>query len=270
MTQAPQDNDLSARALFDAYAPAQMAQRVEQVGVDKATMAPLRLLTLAVLAGAFIALGASFYLVAMTGHDLGFGPGRLLGGLAFSLGLVLVVVGGAELFTGNSLIVMAWADGFVSLGQLLYNWSLAFVGNLVGAACTALMLHIAGTAALSDGAFGTTAIDVAVAKTQLSWGAAFMRGVMCNVLVCLAVWLTFSARSATGKVLCVVFPITAFVALGFEHSIANLFFFPYAVLNGADLGWAEILGNLIPVTIGNVAGGGGLVALVYWSVYGRT
>lgn len=257
------------RAALDAYAPAEMARRVEASGVAKARMALMPLFTLAVLAGAFIALGSSLYLVAITETGLGLGPTRLLGGLAFSLGLVLVVVGGAELFTGNCLIVMAYADGLIATREILYNWTVALAGNLAGALGTAFMMHVAGIAALGDGAVAATLFDVAAAKTDLFWGEAFMRGVLCNVLVCLAVWLCFAAHTVSGKVLCVVFPITAFVALGFEHSIANFFFLPYAALSGAPITLAAGLGNVIPVLLGNIAGGAGLVGLVYWSVYGN-
>lgn len=256
------------KAAMDAYAPEEMARRVESAGVAKARLPILPLFTLSVLAGAFIALGAALYLVAVTDSGLGLGPARLLGGVAFSLGLVLVVVGGAELFTGNCLIVMAYADGLIATREILYNWIVALAGNLAGALATAFMMHVAGIAAIGDGGVGVTLLDLAAVKTDLFWGEAFMRGVLCNVLVCLAVWLCFAAHTVSGKVLCIVFPITAFVALGFEHSIANFFFLPFAALSGAPIGLTDMLNNLIPVLLGNIFGGAGLVGLVYWSVYG--
>ena len=267
--KADDGGDPDRRALYDAYAPIEIARRIEAAGVVKARLPLMPLFTLAVLAGAFIALGSALYLVAITEHGLGLGPGRLLGGLAFSLGLVLVVIAGAELFTGNNLIVMAYADGLIAGRELLYNWTVVFLGNLAGALGTAFMMYVAGIAAIGDGAVLVTLQDVVAAKTDLFWGEAFMRGVLCNVLVCLAIWLSFAAHSAGGKLLCVIFPVTAFVALGLEHSIANLFLFPFAVLSGAKLGMAAMLGNLVPVILGNIVGGGGLVGLVYWSVYGR-
>ena len=269
MNEPTVDDSLDRRALFDAYAPAQISARIELAGVAKARLTVIPLFTLATLAGAFIALGAMLYLVAITEHGLGLGPGRLLGGIAFSLGLVLVVIAGAELFTGNCLIVMAYADGLIAGRELVYNWIVALLGNLAGALATAFMLYLAGTMSMGEGAVLATLHGVVAAKTDLSWMEAFMRGVLCNVLVCLAVWLSYAARSATGKLLCVIFPVAAFVALGFEHSVANLFLFPLAILSGLELTLGAMLGNLVPVILGNIVGGGGLVGLVYWSVYGR-
>ena len=254
---------------YDAYTPAEMARRVETVGVAKAHLPLLPLATLAVLAGAFIAFGALFFTVTVTGSAFGFGPTRLLGGVAFSLGLILVVVGGAELFTGNALIVMAWADGKATLAELLRNWGVAYVGNFVGAVATAIAVWQSGVLAAAGGEVVRTAIAIAEAKAALSFAEAFVRGVLCNVLVCLAVWLTFSARRVAGKVLAIIFPITAFVALGFEHSIANMYLMPVGMLAGADIGLPEFAANLLPVTLGNIVGGGVFVGLVYYVVYVR-
>ncbi len=253
----------------DAYTPAEMARRVETVGVAKARLPLLPLATLALLAGAFIAFGALFYTVTVTGSVLGYGPTRLLGGVAFSLGLVLVVVGGAELFTGNALIVMAWADGKVGLAALLRNWGVAYAGNFLGAVATAVAVWQSGVLAAAGGAVAGTAIAIAEAKAALPFVEAFVRGVLCNALVCLAVWLTFSARRVAGKVLAIVFPITAFVALGFEHCVANMYLMPIGMLAGADLGLADVAANLLPVTLGNIVGGGVFVGLVYYVVYVR-
>lgn len=255
---------------IDAYAPAMIAQRIETAGVAKAALPTIPLLTLGVLAGAFIAFGGMFYLVAITESGMGFGPTRVLGGLVFSLGLVLVVVGGAELFTGNNLIVMGWAHSKVSTGGLLRNWALAYVGNFVGAVMMAWMAWQAGLLGLADGVLGDRAIAIARAKTELPFVTALVRGILCNVLVCLAVWLCFAARSAASKILCIVFPITAFVALGFEHSVANMFFIPLGLFAGADgVTIGGFIHNLIPVTIGNVIGGGVLVAMSYYLIYLR-
>ncbi len=255
---------------LDAYAPAEIAARVKRAGVAKASMPALQTLVLAILAGAFIAFGAMLYTMTVTNSGLGFGPERLLGGLAFSLGLILVIVGGAELFTGNSLIVFAWADGKIAGARLLRNWGLVYLGNFIGATATAIIVTWSGIDRLAGGAVGATAMQIAEGKIALDAGEAFVRGVLCNVLVCLAVWLCFAARSVTDKILAIVFPIAGFVALGFEHSVANMYLIPAGWLAGAEAvtlaGYAQ---NLAIVTAGNIFGGGVLVALVYWLVYGQ-
>lgn len=254
----------------DAYPPAQVAQLVEQVGVKKAHLPALQLMVLGVLAGAFIAFGAMFYTLVMTNHGLGFGPSRLLGGLAFSLGLILVVVGGAELFTGNNLIVMAWADRRITTWQLSRNWLLVYLANLIGSLGAALLVHAAGSLSLGDGAVAQTAIGIAEGKVGLGFVAALCRGILCNTLVCLAVWLCFAAHSVSGKILAILFPISAFVALGFEHSVANMYLIPVAMLTSpGTIPLTGFIGNLIPVTLGNIIGGGVFVAMVYWLVYLR-
>jgi formate/nitrite transporter len=255
---------------LEVVAPARIAQLVEEVGVRKAELPLIPTLTLGILAGAFIAFGAMFYTVAVTGSELGFGPTRLLGGLAFSLGLILVVIGGAELFTGNSLIVMAWADRRVGTAALLRNWTLAYIGNLIGAFATALLVHLSGVLSLGGGTVAATAEAIAQAKIALTPLEAFVRGILCNTLVCLAVWMCFGARTAAGKILAILFPITAFVALGFEHSVANMYLIPVAALQAqGTIGVMDLLANLVPVTLGNIVGGGILVALVYWLIYLR-
>ena len=255
---------------LDAVPPPRIAELVETVGVKKTHLPALKTLTLSVLAGAFIAFGGMFFTTVVTGSELGFGPTRMLGGLAFSLGLILVVIGGAELFTGNSLIVMAWADGKVRLSGLLRNWGLVFVGNLIGSIGSAYLMHWSGVLSAGGGAVGETAIAIAQAKAALDPFQALIRGVLCNTLVCLAVWLCFAAHTVPGKVLAIVFPIAAFVALGFEHSIANMYLIAVGMLHGAQgVTLAGFIGNLVPVTLGNITGGGVLVALVYWIVYLR-
>ncbi|MGF1608507.1 MAG: formate/nitrite transporter family protein [Kiloniellales bacterium] len=254
---------------IDAYTPPQMAALVESVGIRKAALPALQTATLGLLAGAFIAFGAMFYTLVMTGNELGFGPGRLLGGLAFSLGLILVVVGGAELFTGNSLIVMAWASRKVGTAALLRNWALVYVANFAGALGTVVLVYFSGTLELGGGAVGETAAAIAAGKLRLGFLEAFARGILSNVLVCLAVWLCYAAHDVAGKILAIIFPITAFVALGFEHSVANMYLIPAGMLAAGAIDIGGFLGNLVPVTLGNIVGGGGLVALVYWLVYLR-
>lgn len=266
----------------DAYTPEQIAIRVQQIGVKKATGDPLQIFALAVLAGAFIALGAAFFTV-VTYDSTGVAGGlmRLLGGLAFCLGLILVVVAGAELFTGNNLIVMACVDGHVSMLQLLKNWMIVYLGNFIGALGILLMIYFSGHWQIADGAVGSKVVAIAHSKVNLSWVEAFFRGILCNVLVCLALWLCFAGRTVVDKVLAILFPITAFVALGFEHSVANMYFIPAGLLASSDpallssfsLDNLTISGflwnNLIPVTLGNMLGGGFFVGLVYWFIYLR-
>jgi formate transporter len=256
--------------LLDAYAPDQIADRIETVGVAKAQLATLPTLMLGLLAGAFIAFGGMLYTLAMTGVDGTVGPARLLGGVAFSLGLVLVVVAGAELFTGNNLEVMAWASGRVSTRQLLRNWVLVYAANLVGAIGAALLVHWSGILDGGDGAMARVAVGIARAKLAIEPSQAFFRGVLCNALVCLAIWLCYAAHDVASKVLAIVPPIAAFVALGFEHSVANMYLIPVAMLTGAsDVTLTGLIGNLLPVTAGNIVGGAGFVALVYWCIYRR-
>lgn len=259
-----------ASAPVDAWSPNEIARRVESVGVSKARSDSASVLVLSVLAGAFIALGGALFLVVQAAPGAGIGPLRLVGGLAFSLGLVLVVVAGAELFTGNNLIAMAWASGKITSRELARNWALVYVGNAVGAIATAVLIGIAGTNRLGAGALGTTAVASAIAKAGISPPEAIARGVLCNALVCLAVWLAMGGRSVTDKVVGIVFPITAFVALGFEHSVANWFFFAYGlILDAQAVPAGGAAWNLAFVTLGNVIGGTFLVAGVYWTAYLR-
>lgn len=259
----------------DSLLPPEMARKAEAVGEAKATMAWRPLFALAVLAGAFIALGAVFATTVVTGGTA-FGPTRLMGGVVFSLGLILVVVGGAELFTGNNLIVMAWASRRVKAAALLRNWGIVYTGNFVGAVGTALLVLLAGHHKQAWGQVGDTALQIAEVKMSMTFMEAFARGVLCNALVCLAVWLSFSARTTVGKVAVVVPPIAAFVACGFEHCVANMYFVPVAqgityVEEGAvaeAIGWGPFLTkNLVPVTLGNIVGGALLVGAVYTLVY---
>lgn len=276
---------MAERITIDAHPPLEMAERMENVGVKKANMDIWSMFALAVLAGSFIGLGAEFFTLVITDSGLKFGMNKLVGGLVFCLGLILVVIAGAELFTGNNLIIMAWVARKLTLGQVMRNWVVVYLGNLIGSLVTVLFMYFTSQWAFSDYHVGATALNIANAKVNLSFTAALTRGIMCNALVCLAVWLCLSGRSVMDKIIAIIFPITAFVASGFEHSIANMYFIPMGiVLKGepqvveaagkvaSDLVNLNILGflhNLVAVTTGNIFGGGFLVAAVYWFIYRR-
>jgi formate/nitrite transporter len=271
---------------LDALPPADVARKAASVGVTKAGMPALDVFVLAVLAGAFIGLGAAFATtVGSGGGDVPYGVLRLLVGLAFTLGLILVVVAGAELFTGNNLIVMAWASQSVSTARVLRNWGLVYAGNFVGAVATAFLVFLSRQYTFGGGQVGVTALTIASTKASLGFGQAIVLGLLCNALVCLAVWLTYGARTTADKILAIIPPIAAFVALGFEHSVANMYFIPVALLIKTDGSWTDttsgvpdvsgltwgsfIFDNLLPVTIGNIVGGAVMVGCVYWFVYLR-
>ena len=265
---------------FDAYAPAEIARRVSEAGVAKARLPLVALAMLGLLAGAFIALGALYYTLVASDATLGFAATRVLGGVVFSLGLVLVVVAGGELFTGNNLLAMAWADGGVSTRELARNWSIAFAANAIGAFGVAALVALSGYPHMNGGAVATAAVKIAVAKTALPFWQAFVAGILCNILVCMAVWLALAGHTVVDKVVAIVLPISAFVAAGFEHSVANMYFIALGILLrdtvdltgivGADhLNWVGYVRNLVPVTLGNIVGGSGLVALVYHVIYRR-
>jgi formate transporter len=260
---------------FDAYSPKDIAERVENIGVTKARLPLLSLTTLGVLAGGFIGLGALYFTLVTSDTSLGFAASRLLGGVAFSLGLILVVVAGAELFTGNNLLVMAWASHRITTKELIRNWILVYLANLAGALGLVFLVVLSHHWQMNNNAVGTTAVKIAAAKAALPFWEAFFKGILCNILVCLAVWLALAGRSVTDKVFAVIFPISAFVAAGFEHSIANMYFIPLGLMlkdripvGGVEnLSWLGLCSNLLPVTLGNIVGGGVMVALVYYFVY---
>jgi formate transporter len=258
---------------FDCYSPKEIAERVENVGVTKANLPLLSMAALGVLAGGFIGLGALYFTVVASDPALPFAATRLLGGLVFSLGLILVVIAGAELFTGNNLLVMAWVSRRISTAKLLENLVVVLLANFIGAAGLAWLVSLSGHANLNGGAVGRTAIAIATTKCALPFAEAFCKGILCNLLVCLAVWLALAGRTVTDKILAIIFPISAFVAAGFEHSVANLYFIPLGIfLSPATApapNWAGLLHNLLPVTLGNLVGGAGLVGLVYWVIYRR-
>lgn len=273
---------------IDALLPAEVARKAEEVGARKARLDLVTLLALAVLAGAFIALGAMFSTTILSGAATApWGMARFVAGLGFSVGLILVVVGGAELFTGNTLMVMALASRKIGWPEMLRAWTIVYLGNLVGAVGTAALAVLAGQYLYDGGGVGKVALGIARAKAELPFLQALFLGVLCNVLVCLAVWLSLAARSVADKVLAILLPIAAFVAAGFEHSVANMYFIPLgqmilawapdsfwsmtglAPADYGPVGFGGLVANLVPVTIGNVIGGGVLVGLVYWFVYLR-
>jgi formate transporter len=277
---------MAIKGRIDALLPQEMATRAEYLGERKAEMPFQMMFSLAILAGIFIGLGAMFATTAAAGTAgvLPYGVARVLTGIVFCLGLVLVIVGGAELFTGNNLIVMAWANSKVSTASLLRNWTIVFIGNFVGSILTVILVFASQQYLFANGAVGKTALGIANSKVQLDFIQAIALGVLCNMLVCLAIWLTLSARSTIDKIAAIIFPITAFVAAGFEHSIANMYFIPMGLLiknfdpafaaatqidlNGLTWG-AFLVSNLLPVTIGNIIGGSVGVAAVYWSIFLR-
>jgi formate transporter len=269
---------------IDALLPADIARKAEWIGAQKAQLPAIKLFTLAILGGAFIALGAMFATTVLAGANgvIPFGVARLLAGLVFSLGLILIVLGGAELFTGNALMVMALASRKVGIAAIARAWSLVYLGNFVGAAGMAVLVFLAGQYQLGDGAVGRTALAIAHDKVALGFAEAFFRGILCNLLVCLAVWLALGAHSTTDKVLAVIFPVSAFVVAGFEHSVANMYLVPFGMLieagsnaqawlpaGAAPMRLPDFFLGLIPVTLGNIVGGGFLVGGVYWFVYLR-
>lgn len=273
---------------FDSLLPPQMAVKAEDIGVKKANMPIDKMFALAVLAGGFISIGAIFATTVAAGSaDLPYGVARLLIGLVFTTGLILVIVGGAELFTGNTLITMAYASKKVSLGQLLKNWGVVYAGNFVGSIATVILVFLSGQFKFGVGSIGLTALNIAKAKVGLGFVEAIFLGILCNALVCMAVWMCFSARTTAEKILAIIPPISCFVAAGFEHSIANMYFIPIGLFikdfapeflsvigktaaDYASLTWGNFLiGNLLPVTIGNIIGGGFMVGIIYWFIYSR-
>lgn len=293
---------MSTEIRIDALPPAEMATRAESVGVRKVEIPVLNMFALAILAGAFIAMGAIFSTTISSGSmavkaadgalvyssGLPFGVTRLLAGVVFCLGLILVIVGGAELFTGNSLIAIAWASRKVTTTALLKNWTVVYIGNFVGSIGTAIILYLSKQFTFGGGSVGLTALNIAKSKVELDFVQALALGILCNALVCMAVWMTYSARSTLDKIAAIIFPITAFVAASFEHSVANMYFIPIGIFikqfanqsfwdligktpaDYASLTWsAFFLKNLIPVTIGNIIGGVFLVSAIYWLVYLR-
>jgi formate transporter len=275
---------------FDLLPPPEMAEKAVGIGIRKASGNATNMFLLGILAGAFIAFGAIFATIVTAGAKdmLSYGVTRMLAGLAFTLGLILVVISGAELFTGNNLMTMAWAKKQISTGSLLRNWGIVYLGNLVGSVAVAGIMFISGEYVYGSGAIGANILAIGEAKTSLGFIQAIALGILCNMLVCLAVWMTYSGRSVTDKILAVIAPIACFVAAGFEHSVANMYFIPMALLVKnysspafflsiqkvpADFSHLTLqnflVANLLPVTIGNIIGGGIFIGLAYWFIYLR-
>lgn len=265
----------------NAYSPAEIKRAVEKVGVKKARLPFVASFMLAVVGGGSIGLGAVYYTIVASDPQLSFAVTRLLGGLAFSLGLVLVLVGGAELFTGNNLIVMAWASGKVSTKEMLRNWLIVYLGNFAGALGLVVLVLLSHHLDMNGGRIGVSILNTAVAKIQPDAFTLFVKGVLCNVLVCLAVWLAYAGRSVADKIIAPILPVSAFIAAGFEHCVANMYFLPLAWLlvatghvpdgfDASTITMAGIVHNLIPVTLGNIVGGAVLVGAVYWTIYRAT
>jgi len=263
---------------FDAFSPKEIAARIETVGVAKAHLPTLSMLMLSILAGAFIGLGALYFAIVKSDASLGFAAKQVLGGATFSLGLILVVVAGAELFTGNNLLAMAWADGKISTLELLRNWVIVCGGNFIGAAGLALLVFLSHHPEMNNHGIAQEYIKIAAAKVAMPFWTAFFKGILCNLLVCLAIWMAFAGRSIIDKVVAIIFPISAFVAAGFEHSIANMFLIPLAMLlqtfgntvaTTDNITWFGFISNLVPVILGNIVGGSVLVGFVYHVIYRR-
>ena len=273
------DNNANSQMFgSDAYSPAEIQDKVEKLGVKKAHSPFLPEFMLSVVAGGSIGLGGMFFIIVLADPTLGFAFQRLLGGMVFTLGLALVMIGGAELFTGNCLIVMAWWNRQISTGEVFRNWTTVWVGNLVGALGLVFLLFMSHFADLNNGEAGKAILKLAMGKMAPDMVTIFFKGILCNVLVCLGVWLAYAGRSVSDKMAGMLLPVSAFVAAGFEHCVANMFFLPMAwvlvetghVPAGMDVSAITALGivhNLIPATLGNIVGGGGFVGFVYWVIY---
>ena len=263
------DDDQIAALRPDALTPAQIAAKAVAVGEGKAALAYPKAFALAMLAGVFIGFGAMFMLIVKADSTLSFAASQLLSGLVFSVGLFLVVTAGAELFTGNSLMAAGLLKKRYGLPKLLLAWLVVYAGNLAGSLLLAWMLHMAGVSGMDAGAVGEAAAKIASSKASLAPATAFFRGVLCNMLVCLAVWMSFAARTVIDKLATCIMPVMAFVACGYEHSIANMFFLPFGILCGSDAALTGVLSNIFFVTLGNIVGGAVLIACSYWFAYLR-
>ena len=263
---------------LNAYSPAQIKEAVETIGVKKANLPLQASFMLAIVAGGSIGLGALYYTIVASDAALSFATIRVVGGLVFSLGLALVLVGGAELFTGNNLIVMAWASGNVSSRAMLRNWVVVYCGNLVGSLGLVVLVFFSHHLDMNGGRIGLSMLNTAVGKIQPDFVTLFFKGVLCNLLVCVAVWLAYAGRSVTDKIVALLLPVSAFIAAGFEHCVANMYFLPLAWLltqtgnvpanfDASLITISGIVHNLVPVTLGNIVGGAGLVGFVYWAIY---
>jgi formate transporter len=266
---------------LQAYSPAEIKDAVEKVGVKKANFPFLTSFMLAIVAGAGVGFGALYYTIVASDPTFSFATVRVVGGLVFTLGLALVLVGGAELFTGNNLIVMAWASGKVSTTTMLRNWTIVWFGNLLGALGLIVLVFFSHHLDMNDGRIGTSVLTTAAGKIRPDMVTLFFKGILCNVLVCAAVWLAYAGRSVTDKLVAVILPVSAFIAAGFEHCVANMYFLPLAWLmvqtghtpenfDASMITLSGIVHNLVPVTLGNIVGGSGFVGAFYWIIYRAT
>lgn len=262
----------------EALAPAEIQAKAEALGVTKTKMSFRTSFMLSIMAGAFISLGAMYFSLVVGDPDLPFAAQRVLGGMLFSMGLTLVVVCGAELFTGNTMIVMTAMSGDISWGAVLKNWIIVFIGNLVGALIIVGVVYLAHFQDMNGGIVGTTLVSVASGKMTPDWLTLFAKGIMCNFLVCLAVWIAYAGKSVVDKMLGVLLPISAFVACGFEHCVANMFFLPMGILlaatgvapAGLDPSTVDLAGalwNWSATVPGNIVGGALFVAVAYWVAF---
>ena len=264
-----------------AYSPAEIKEAVEKIGVKKANFPFLTSFMLAIVAGGGVGFGALYYTIVASDPTWSFAAVRVVGGLVFTLGLALVLVGGAELFTGNNLIVMAWASGKVSTRTMLRNWTIVWFGNLLGSLGLIVLVFFSHHLDLNDGRIGLSVLNTAVGKIRPDMVTLFFKGILCNVLVCAAVWLAYAGRSVTDKMVAVILPVSAFIAAGFEHCVANMYFLPLAWLlfhsghapanfDASLITLSGIVHNLVPVTLGNIVGGAGFVGAFYWTIYRAT
>jgi formate/nitrite transporter len=274
------DNDIN----FDDYASADIAKKVEAAGIKKANLPFLSVTLLSILAGSFIAIGGMLLTLVTFNSTLPLGLTKLIGGLVFCTGLILVVVAGAELFTGNNLIVMGVASKIVRFSQLLKNWIIVYIGNFIGSLAVVLLMYYTNIWKMGSFGYAAKAVVIAADKVNLTFAEGLTRGILCNALVCLAIWMCFGARQIISKIAAIIFPITAFVALGFEHSVANMYLIPMGIilknnpsvieavikmspdLNLSHLTIYGMFGNLLSVTIGNIIGGAIMVGLIYWII----
>ena len=265
----------------DAYTPAEMEEKAEKVGIKKATMPTMASFLLAVVAGGAIGLGGMYFCIVLADSSLSFAVQRVLGGTVFALGLSLVLVGGAELFTGSTMTIMSMASGHITIPQMLRNWVIVWVGNFVGAVGLVFLVFMSHHMEMNNGAVGTAVLKLSLGKIQLDGATIFFKGILCNLMVCLAVWLAYACRSVADKIIAMLLPIGLFVAAGFEHCVANMYFLPMAWLltvtghvpAGLDVSAITVPGilhNLLFATLGNIVGGSVMVGGMYWLIYRKS
>jgi formate transporter len=274
---------------IDPYAPPQIAARVDKVATLTAQLSTAKTFILGILAGVYLAMGAQFATVVISDSSLHYGLTSLIAGIVFSMVLMLVVVGGAELFTGKNLIIMGYIGGRITTGAMLSNWIIVYIGNLIGGLMMVFWMYNTHQWEFLNDMVGAKALLIANGKVNLPFKEALARGVLCNALVCLAVWLCHSSRSVADKIVSIVFAVGGFVASGFEHCVANMYFIPMGVIlrknpdvvaaaekmTGKTLDLSLVtwkgffINNLIPVTLGNIVGGVILVGIVFWFIYLR-